>query len=252
MRTEHRFDNRVENYKVFRPSYPDALVAYLFDAGVIPERGVVADVGSGTGIFSKILLDAGCSVFAVEPGAAMRQAAEADLGTEPGFRSVAGAAEATGLDDASVDAVVAAQAFHWFDAASFRTECMRILRPEGRVALIWNERWKTGDAFHVAFEAMLLEHGTDYAHVDHVNAKSDRVPAFFRDCPFTERAFAHSQVLDAAGLLGRVNSCSYVPAPNTPGYASLERAVNALFERCAVDDVIRMRYDARVFLGRLT
>jgi ubiquinone/menaquinone biosynthesis C-methylase UbiE len=126
-----RFSDRVENYVRYRPGYPPQVLDVLrAETGLAPEH-VIADVGSGTGISARLFLDAGHAVHAVEPNAEMRAAAEAMLGGGARFHSVAGSAEATTLPDASVDYVVAAQAFHWFDPAAVRPEWKRILRPGG-------------------------------------------------------------------------------------------------------------------------
>lgn len=132
-----RFSNRARAYARARPSYPEETLAILrahHGLVVSPAAGpsVVADVGAGTGIFTRLLLDAGARVFAVEPNADMRAEAERALfgpSYAGRFTSVDGRAEATTLEPASVDLVVAAQAFHWFDVEAARLEHARILRP---------------------------------------------------------------------------------------------------------------------------
>lgn len=110
-----RFSDRVAHYVRSRPGYPaEVLDALRDDIGLSPTWGIT-DVGSGTGISSELFLRNGNPVFAVEPNGAMREAAERLLGNHPHFQSVPGTAEATGLQGDSVDAVVAGQAFHWFD-----------------------------------------------------------------------------------------------------------------------------------------
>ena len=120
--TASRFNNRVENYIAYRPKYPAAVAEFLRNELGLSAASVVADVGSGTGILSELLLRAGCTVFGVEPNEAMREAAEELLQAYPNFKSVHGTAEATTLDDSSVDFVTAGQAFHWFDIEGARRE----------------------------------------------------------------------------------------------------------------------------------
>ncbi len=125
-----RFSSRVENYVRYRPAYPGGVLQCLErECGLTPAWRV-ADIGSGTGISSKLFLDYGCTVFAVEPNPDMRRAAERLLGSVPGFHSEDGSAEATGIPAGSVDLAIAAQAFHWFDPAGAREEFQRIVRPE--------------------------------------------------------------------------------------------------------------------------
>jgi len=133
-----RFSDRVEPYVRYRPRYPDALLNYL--AAKISPPATVADIGSGTGILSDQLLQFGYPVVAVEPNKPMREAAERRLSGRKGFSSVDGTAENTNLLSLSVDAITCAQSFHWFDRAKCRAEFERILRPQGLIALIWNER----------------------------------------------------------------------------------------------------------------
>ena len=131
-----RFTDRVDDYVRYRPGYPDVLFATLRDVAGLSAHAIIADVGSGTGISTSHLLRAGWDVFAVEPNAAMRAAAERAQGGNPHFHSVEGRAERTTLAPASVDAVTAAQAFHWFDLDEARAEFVRILKPPQWAALI--------------------------------------------------------------------------------------------------------------------
>ena len=115
-----RFSDRVADYVRYRPNYPRGILATLAAETGLSTDSLVADVGSGTGISAELFLSHGNAVYAVEPNHDMRAAAEAALARYPRFHSVVGTAETTSLPDHSVDYVVAAQAFHWFDADSTR------------------------------------------------------------------------------------------------------------------------------------
>src|SRR5215469_5965610 len=132
MDSTKRFSNRVENYTKYRPSYPkeEMLVLLSGECG-LTSASVIADVGSGTGIMTRIFLENGNQVFAVEPNPEMRHAAEQVLAAYPRFVSVPATAEATTLPAETADFVVAAQAFHWFDRERVRREFVRILKPGG-------------------------------------------------------------------------------------------------------------------------
>src|SRR5690606_36616857 len=146
-----RFSGCAGDYAGWRPRYPAGLIPRLRDAiGLRPEH-IIADVGAGTGISAEPFLENGNTVYAVEPNAEMRRAAEARFARYPGFHSVDGAAEATGLPDAGVDVILAAQAFHWFDRARAREEFRRILRTPGWLVLAWNTRRTDGTPFLRAF-----------------------------------------------------------------------------------------------------
>nr|NIP59195.1 class I SAM-dependent methyltransferase [Gemmatimonadota bacterium]NIR79606.1 class I SAM-dependent methyltransferase [Gemmatimonadota bacterium]NIT88663.1 class I SAM-dependent methyltransferase [Gemmatimonadota bacterium]NIU32101.1 class I SAM-dependent methyltransferase [Gemmatimonadota bacterium]NIU36696.1 methyltransferase domain-containing protein [Gemmatimonadota bacterium] len=169
--TTGRFAGRVAEYARWRPGYPPELLALLREELGLKPGDVVADVGSGTGLLSRLFRENGHPVLAVEPDPEMRRVAEEELGGVPGFRSVAGRAEETNLEAGSVDLVVAGQAFHWFDRDAAREEFRRILREPRRVALVWYTRVVGAGPFMEALERLLLEHGTDYRSVRH-----DRIP----------------------------------------------------------------------------
>ena len=170
---KQRFTNRVDDYVRYRPGYPAALFEMLIGECHLGATSRIADVGSGTGILTRALLEAtGGHVVAIEPNAAMRAAAEKTLAGEPRFESRDGSAEATGLPDADVDLVIAAQAFHWFDPARTRVEFARILRRgtqpwpsarSGNVALVWNQRSDT--ALNRDYADMLERLAPEYPHV---------------------------------------------------------------------------------------
>ncbi len=151
-----RFSDRVADYVQYRPDYPAALLDWLQRECGVNKNWRVADVGAGTGISSKMFLDAGYRVTAVEPNGPMRAAAEHWLQGYEYFDAIDGRADATGLPDASVDLVTVAQAFHWFDEEATRREFARILRPGGLAAIWWNSRRLRGTRFLEGYEALLL------------------------------------------------------------------------------------------------
>jgi SAM-dependent methyltransferase len=245
-----RFSNRVADYVSGRPGYPDAAARWLIDTFALAPGASVADVGAGTGISAELFLRHGLAVTAVEPNQAMREAAVARLGSNPRFRAVSGTAEATTLPAASVAAVVAAQAFHWFDRAAFRAECARILAPSGIVALFWNVRRVEGSPFAAAYEALLREFGTDYLTVRHENVTEDELAAFFRG-PVSRRVFENVQVLDRAGLRARLLSSSYVPAAGHPRHDAMLAALTLLFDAHQHDGTVDMEYELRAYASAL-
>src|SRR5580658_977563 len=173
-----RFSDRVENYVLYRPGYPpEALQALRSECGLAPSH-VVADIASGTGIWTRMLLENGNPVFAAEPNAEMREAGERLLAAFSKFTSVAGTAEATTLADQTVDFVTAAQAAHWFDRKRSRREFVRILKHGGWLVLLWNERLTDTTPFLRDYEQLLLTYGTDYNEVRHERT-TDAVHEFF-------------------------------------------------------------------------
>jgi len=245
-----RFSDRVENYIRYRPGYPPEALHLLQSAcGLAPEH-VVADIASGTGIWTRTLLENGNRVFGVEPNTEMRQAGERLLASFPNFTSVAGKAEATTLANASVDFVTAAQAAHWFDRPAARREFKRILKPGGWLVLLWNERVVDGTPFLREYEQLLLTYGTDYADVRHERT-TDAVNEFFDPVPYEERDFPMRQECDYAGLQGRLLSSSYAPGPGHPKHEPMLRELRRIFDRHAEDGRVAFDYKTRVYFGRL-
>lgn len=243
-----RFSDRVENYIRYRPGYPPSVLACLAEEFGLRRDHAIADVGSGTGISAEVFLRHGCMVYGVEPNHDMRAAAERLLAAYPCFSSINGTAERTTLPNASVDWIVAAQAFHWFDVPNARLEFQRILRPGGRVALIWNER-REDTPFLAAYEALIREYATDYAQVRHENARSDgRIEQFYGSEP-AERTFENEQRFDFDGLAGRLLSSSYVPNRGTPRCDAMLAALRRLYDVHAAEGFVRVLYTTRIFVA---
>lgn len=248
-----RFSRRVNDYIKYRPDYPDELARALRRRVGYNADSVIADVGSGTGISSQFFLDRGNWVYAIEPNPDMRLAAEAWLGGYLKFRSVAASAEATTLDDCSVDLVVAAQSFHWFDKDAARQEFKRILRPASCVALLWNERKVDASPFLRDYESLLLRYSDDYASVASMYVAAEAaMEQFFAHQLWGADEFPHHQSLDLDGFLGRALSSSYVPLPDHPNHAALMAALKALFWEHEQEGHVRFEYATRLFWGRLT
>jgi len=245
-----RFSDRVEKYVLYRPGYPAEALACLKESCGLTAQRVVADIASGTGIWSRVLLENGNRVFGVEPNAEMRQAGERLLGEFERFTSLDGTAEATTLADARVDFVTAAQAAHWFDRQRSRREFVRILRPGGWLVLLWNERLVDTTAFLRDYEELLLIYGTDYKDVRHERT-TDAVNEFFDPAPYQERAFDLAQVFDYAGIEGRLLSSSYVPGPGDEKYAPMLRDLRRIFDAHQVAGKATFAYKTRVYFGRI-
>jgi SAM-dependent methyltransferase len=246
-----RFSNRVENYSKYRPAYPVEAIDYLFgDVGFAP--GVtVADLGAGTGIFTRILLDRGATVYAVEPNPEMLAQAEHDLAGMDGFTAVQAPAEETGLDSRSVDFITAAQAFHWFDFDGAKREFARILKPGGNAVLIWNDRVTEGDPFCEGYNALLERFVYRYHNLVHKRLKDNDFAALFRDGVFHRAFFNNSQEFDYTGIEGRMLSASYTPLKGEEHYDEMFAGLRDLFERCQSGGKVVLKYETQVFWGEI-
>lgn len=241
-----RFSNRVANYVKYRPGYP-AEVRDLFKTEMgLTRNDILADIGSGTGLSARLFLENGNTVYGVEPNVAMRDAAEKYLESFPNFISHDGTAENTRLNDASVNFVIAAQAFHWFDADKTRNEFKRVLKPGGYIALIWNERQLDTTEFLRGYEKLLLKYANDYGSVRHENIDQSELTGFFQS-EYRQATFANVQVFDFAGIRGRVLSASYMPAEDDPRFPLLEKELYELFTAHAEHDRINVFYDTKIY-----
>ncbi len=248
--TVERFSNRVENYVKYRPGYPPEVLKLFRNEMNLQESSVVADIGSGTGISARIFLENGNEVVGVEPNEPMRRAAEEFLRDFPNFKSVDGTAENTNLPDNSVDFVIAAQAFHWFDKAKTRAEFARVLRAGGFVALVWNERQLDSNEFLRDYEELLKKFGTDYEKVRHDNIDKEILKDFFQS-DFLSKTYLNVQTLDFEGLKGRVLSSSYMPSETDSRFEPMIIELQRLFEKYAESGKIQILYNTNIFYTRL-
>lgn len=252
----HRFDDRATDYARHRPGYAPGLVPALRTARGLPTGALVADIGCGTGLLAESFLAEGCRVAGVEPSAPMRAQALARLGGDARFTCRDGRAEATGLPAGVAQAVVAGQAFHWFDAAAARGEFARILAPGGWVALVWNERLGVGSPLLAGYEELLVAHCPDYGPMSRREDGAERAAEFFGAGRVDAGRMAtllldNPQSLDWEGFAGRARSASYVPAAG-PGHAALFAALRALFDRHARGGRVDFTLRTVVFHGTLS
>jgi SAM-dependent methyltransferase len=245
-----RFSDRVENYVRYRPGYPSEVLDLLrAECGLRPSH-IVADIAFGTGAFTRLLLENGNSVFAVEPNAEMREKGMHELERYERVVIIGATAEETTLRSSSVDFVTAAQAAHWFDLPRARTEFVRILRPGGWCVLIWNERRTESTPFLREYEDLLLTYGTDYKEIRHERTTAT-IHDFFAPSPYRERVFNLIQQFDYDGVAGRLLSSSYAPLEGHSNYAPMMQELQRIFLANAKDGNVEFEYNTRVFYGHL-
>jgi SAM-dependent methyltransferase len=230
-----RFSSRVENYIKYRPNYPQEIIEFLTEKRMLTERSVVADIGSGTGILSEIFLKNGNIVYGIEPNIDMRKAGEKLLEKYARFFSVDGSAELTGLGKKSIDLITAGQAFHWFDIERTKLEFKRILKPNGYVVLIWNNRKKKGDNFSNLYENLVSQYGIDYKEV---RKEEGNVNKFYKE-------------MDLEGFKGRFLSASYIPLENDPIFPEMISKLEEIYFKFEQNGTIKLEYDTEVYYGQL-
>ncbi|MGA1994781.1 MAG: class I SAM-dependent methyltransferase [Bryobacteraceae bacterium] len=239
-----RFSSRVGHYQRFRPGYPQELAALLARECGLGPAARVADIGCGTGLLARVFLEAGCEVTGVEPNREMREGGEQILAGEPRFHMTDGRAESTGLAASAFDFVTAGQAFHWFDPPAARAEFHRILRPDGWLVLVWNER-QPAAGFMTEYEALVRGFANESSRID----ESDIGRVF--GGPFRTARLDNRQALDCDGLIGRLTSSSYAPLPGAANYPAMADELREIFARYQQDGHVTMLYDTHVFYGHV-
>ena len=244
-----RFSDRVADYKQYRPSYPPEVITTLVQQAGLSADKTIADIGSGTGILTRQLLNTGCKIMAIEPNAAMRAASEELLGGYPGFTSINATAENTSLPDQSLDGITAGQAFHWFDRLATKMEFRRVLRPAGFIALVWNNWENSSSAFMKDYTNLLTEWGTDYQRVSRTNVDDAAIRQFFHPRPFKKFTFPNQQIFNYDGLKGRLLSSSYTPQAGHPKHESLIEGLKEIFNTHHNNGEIHFEYTTTLYLG---
>jgi SAM-dependent methyltransferase len=248
---KNRFSIRAADYLRYRPHYPQGVLDFLRSQSQLSPAHTIADVGSGTGFLAELSLKNGNQVFGVEPNQEMRRAGEEYLAAYSRFTSVNGSAEATTLPDSSVDFVTVGQAFHWFKPEPTRREFTRILRPDGWVAIVWNDRRLSTTGFAVSYEELLVRFGTDYNRVKDSYPQIQGIRAFFGHKKFLTHQLPNFQHFDLESLRGRLRSSSFVPPESDPNFAPMMAALDVLFAAHQQDGRVLMEFSTWVHLGQL-
>ena len=247
-----RFSSRAELYRKYRPGYPEVAIHHLIHGLGMNAQSRIADIGSGTGLSAEPFLKRGLRVIGVEPNPEMRRAAEDHLKAYPGFSSVNGSAEDTTLPAQSIDFIIAATAYHWFDPEPTRAEFRRILKPGGQVILLWNTR-KIDSPQMAAYEALLDRYadGRTERHGWETIPPDTRAIALFAPRLPALASYPYAQEFDWPGLKGRLLSASYAPQRGDARYRPMIQRLRRIFQRHAVEGVFRFEYVTRIYSGRL-
>ena len=242
-----RFTARAKLYSKARPNYPQPALDYIMVHCHLDKDSAVADLGAGTGISARAMATQGCTVTAVEPNESMLNEALAHTEQRNAITYIKATAENSTLPDAAYDAVISAQAFHWFNPDLALAEFQRILKPGGWVVLIWNERDEK-DTFTLEY-GNLLRTLPDTASVEVPRGTAGQ--ALLDSDLFQEKSkcdFQNAQVLNLDLFLGRAFSASYAPDPDSPEALVFEDKLREVFNRFASKDAeVTMRYVCSVY-----
>ncbi len=245
-----KFTGKTEHYSRYRPTYPETYLRYLSEQIRIADT-TVADVGSGTGIFARAISPFVRKVYAVEPNTDMR---ESSISQNTGFDNITvmdGLAENTGLPLHSVDLVTAAQAFHWFDIPKFREECRRILKPHGKVALVWNSLDSQDNVI------MAIHRLCEHLQINYIGFNSGRLPdaaslnMFFNNGNFRHETFSNAILSAKEPFIGRYLSSSYAPEKGSKNYDAYRDGLTDIFEQYKDGTMIDLPYKTLSYIGEV-
>lgn len=251
MDTTKQFMGKANTYSKYRPNYPKDYINYLIQYNGLTSNQVIADIGSGTGIFTQQLLDRGFKVFAVEPNIDMRTLAETSLSSNPNFISILGTAEKTGIQSSSIDLITVAQAFHWFDKDKFKTECQRLLKPNSNVALVWNSRDALSPVVRENAKLVRLLCPEFKGFSGGIDETPDIYQQFFKNGKYDYKVFRHDLEYTVDAFIGRNLSASYAPKPTDSNYYKFIEAIIELFKKYSRDNIIVVPNITRSYIGKV-
>ena len=250
---EDRFTGKADIYKKFRPSYPKELMDYLYSQVGFSRDSAIADIGAGTGIFSRLLLERGSRVYCVEPNGDMRRALEQDLSGFNNFISVSGNDKNTGLQDKSVDFVTAAQAAHWFDRQAFKSECQRILKSGGKVVIVWNNRDDSNEFVIKDYDIRKKYAVGDKKGLSSLGSPPLDLSDFFADGFYDYKTFRNDLILNREDYIGMNLTRSYSPKKEQESeeYHGFVKEMNELFDEYNINGILNYPHFTEIYVGRV-
>jgi ubiquinone/menaquinone biosynthesis C-methylase UbiE len=238
-----RFSSRAGDYKN-RWGYAPALLDYLRETYGLAASTIVVDVGAGTGFLTRVLLQSGCRVHAVEPNAEMRAVAEAEMGGHSNFISVPGQAEHLPLADASMDALTVGQALHWFQIEPARTEFLRVLKPGGWMAVVYNRAVEDANDLERGIEEVCQRH---FVSIGKAEEPPLRVVHLFEGMDMRTKRLANSYQRGRETFIRAMLNSSLAPEPGSEGYLQAAAELGVLFAFHAEGGLLARRLETVVY-----
>ncbi len=248
LKPKQRFSDLVDDYVKYRPGYPEGIIKILQNEYNLSGSSVIADIGSGTGKLSGLFLKNGNTVYAVEPNAEMRNAAEKIYAGNKNFISINASAEKTTLKDNCVDFIISGQAFHWFDRQITKHEFSRILKDNGFIALIWNKRDNTANIMK-EYDRILLKYCSEYKKIGYDLYKESEIIKYFSPNKVSEYSISNNQMFSLDELIGRVRTTSYCPKENSKAFKSMMEELQIHFLKYKENEKIRFITNTVMFVS---
>lgn len=245
-----KFSGKAKNYSAGRPSYAKAFIDMLYAEQSFSASSEIADIGCGTGIFAKQLLERGSIVYGVELNGDMRLQAENYLAGFDNFRLVNGIAENTTLPDCSVDFITVAQAFHWFNVEPFKAESKRILRSCGKVFLIWNSRDTRAEVNKLCGKIFSKFCKNFKGFSGGIKKDDERISEFFNG-KYCYAEFDNPLLYDREKFIRRSLSSSYSLTEKDKNFSEYLSKLNELFDKNSTNGVLTIPNKTEVYFTKL-
>lgn len=250
---EDKFNNIAEIYEKYRPSYPEEYINYIIEKCNLNSESLVADIGAGTGILTRQLLNRNLKVVGVEPNNDMRNILK-KLELNKRFKAIEGKAENTNLEDNSIDLIVVAQAFHWFDSERFRNECKRILKTNGKVCIMWNKLDMNSE---IVKEQKKIDDKYEKRYTEVNNLLDDtkrelKIKEFFENSYYERRIVENNLINDKEKFIGSNLSKSYSLRKGDEFYDDYIRDFENVFNKYSQDGIVIIPNNTYGYLGEIS
>ncbi len=245
-----RFSERARDYSIGRPSYPEEVLAQIISSLPIELPRIAIDIGAGTGSLTRVLLMNGFEVTAVEPSEEMRQECDAICAGYENYASRAGTAESIPAENQSASLITAAQSFHWFNPRQARAECQRVLHPQGKVAILWNNRDKK-DPLQQRLTSLFSTYGGERFEAQRVGLEREEDVSTFFGKPVSRSVFDYEQCLTEEAFVALGRSRSYMPKPGTELDRTAIEDLRALHRQFSDGGLAAIRYQTHLYLDTL-
>lgn len=246
MDNTQKFSGKADVYAKARPGYAPEAITFIKSLG-LTKNSTVADMGSGTGIFSKYLLDIGAQTYGIEPNEEMRKKAEENLRHYTNFHSIATEAEHTPLSENSIDFITAAQSFHWFDMPLFKKECQRLLKPEGTVILLWNNG--LSNPMSEEYAALFRRFSPPSSTTHPTDTLFENIERFYRN--YEVQRFSNTFVQKKEIYVAACLSTSQAIGPKHPQYPEFVKELERLFDRYQTDGTVCSLNETVLYVGKI-
>ena len=249
---EDKFNHLADIYEKYRPSYPQKYVEDIIEKCHLNFESLVADIGAGTGILTRQLLHNNLKVVGVEPNPDMRKVLK-KLETNKNFRAIEGTAEHTNLENNSIDLIVVAQAFHWFDKEKFKKECKRILKPNGSVWILWNQLDETKE---IVKEQKRIddEYTKRFQEVNGIlsaTKKEEKIQGFFKDNIYETKVVDNPLENNKERFIGSNLSKSYSLKKEDRNYNNYIKAFGEVFDKYSENGMVIIPNKTYGYLGKV-